>query len=118
MSYSASSWSLSEAALQALESRYVLKRSELEPQTYWRLTDNWLEITLRFIVADSGIREVKSKMSREILEQLDRAGIGIASGPYEIVGFPPVKVQMVPASGSGGDGSSGDGAKASRESMA
>ncbi len=101
---------LSEGALAALESRYVLKRSELEPQTYWRLTDNWLEITVRFIVQDSGIREVKSKMSRDILEELDRAGIGIASGTYEIVGLPPVKVQMVPA-----NGASGDGAKANRQ---
>jgi small-conductance mechanosensitive channel len=102
---------LSEAALSALESRYVLKRSELEPQTYWRLTDNWLEITVRFIVHDSGIRQVKSKMSRDILEQFDRAGIGIASGTYEVVGFPPVKVQLLPA-----DGPSGDGAKATRQS--
>lgn len=104
---------LSEAALSALESRYVLKRSELEPQTYWRLTDNWIEMTVRFIVHDSGIREVKSKMSRDIIENLDRAGIGIASGTYDIVGLPPVKVQMLPSNGAT---ATGDGAKPVPES--
>jgi small-conductance mechanosensitive channel len=88
--------SLGEQALAALERRYVLKRSDLEPKTYWRLTDNWLEITLRFLVPDWGIRLIKSDMSREILDQFDRIGIGIASGTYEIVGMPPIKVQMVP----------------------
>lgn len=85
---------LSEPALHALEQRYVLKRSELEPQTFWRLTDNWLEITVRFVVGDAGIRSIKSAMSRDILAELDRAGIGIASGTYEVVGMPPLKVEM------------------------
>ncbi len=88
--------SLGEEALVALERRYVLKRSELQPQTYWRLTDNWLEMTLRFLVPDWGIRSIKSDMSRDILDQFDQAGIGIASGTYEVVGMPPIKVQMVP----------------------
>lgn len=86
---------LGEEALRVLEGRYVMKRSELEPQTYWRLTDNWLEMTVRFLVPDSGIRQIKSAMSRDILAALNEARIGIASGTYEIVGFPPVKVQLV-----------------------
>src|SRR5579875_3496943 len=90
---------IGEEALRALERRYVLKRSELEPQTYWRLTDNWVEITIRFIVPDSGIRAIKSEMSRDILDSFDRAGISIASGTYDIVGMPPVKVQMLSVNG-------------------
>lgn len=86
---------LGEEALRALEERYVMKRSELEPRTYWRLTDNWVEMTVRFLVPDSGIRDIKSAMSRDIIAGFDAAGIGIASGTYEVVGFPPVKVQLV-----------------------
>jgi small-conductance mechanosensitive channel len=86
---------LGEEALRALEARYVMKRSELEPRIYWRITDNWLEMTVRFLVPDSGIRDIKSAMSRDILAGLDEAGIGIASGTYDIVGLPPVKVQLV-----------------------
>jgi small-conductance mechanosensitive channel len=90
---------LGEDALRALERRYVLKRTELEPQTFWRLTDNWVEMTVRFIVPDTGIRSIKSAMSRDIIEELDRAGIPIASGTYELVGMPPLKVQMISSSG-------------------
>lgn len=93
---------LGEPALRALESRYVMKRSELEPRTYWRLTDNWLEITVRFLVPDWGIRDIKSAMSRDILSGLNKAGIGIASGTYDIVGFPPVKVQLVDGAANAG----------------
>ncbi len=98
---------IGERALEEFERRYVVKRSDLEPQVFWRLTDNWVEMTVRFIVPDSGIRQIKSAMSRDILQELDNAGIGIASGTYEIVGMPPIKVQMIPASGA----ESGDGAK-------
>lgn len=33
-------------------------------------------------------------MSREIIDNLDRAKIGIASGTYELVGLPTIKVKM------------------------
>jgi small-conductance mechanosensitive channel len=95
---------LGEEALTTLEKRYVLKRSDLKPQTYWRLTDNWLEMTVRFLVPDWGIRSIKSDMSRDILQQLDDAGVGIASGTYEVVGFPAVKVEMVSTPAVAGDG--------------
>ena len=94
---------LGEPALRSLEQRYVMKRSELEPEVFWRLTDNWVEMTVRFLVPDTGIRQIKSTISREILEGFDRAGIGIASGTYDVVGMPPLKVEMMPANGASGD---------------
>jgi small-conductance mechanosensitive channel len=103
---------IGEKALREFERRYVVKWSELEPRVFWRLTDNWIEMTVRFIVPDSGIREIKSQMSRDILGELDRAGIGIASGTYQVVGMPPIQVQMIPADGA----SAGDGAKSAPRS--
>jgi hypothetical protein len=35
-------------------------------------------------------------MSREITRNLDQAKIGIASSTYDIVGLPPIRVQMEP----------------------
>lgn len=87
---------LGEEELRELERRYVMSRSELKPQVYWVITDNWLEMTVRFIVPVAGIRRIKSDMSREILSELDKAGIGVASGTYEVVGMPPLKVQVIP----------------------
>jgi small-conductance mechanosensitive channel len=93
---------ISQASLDGLEKRYAMKPSDLNPQVYWRLTDNWIEMTVRFIVPDFGIRPIKSDMSRGILKQFDEAGIGIASGTYEVVGMPPIKVVMVPSGDSDG----------------
>jgi small-conductance mechanosensitive channel len=69
--------------------------TDMEPKVYYRLTDNWLEMTLRFVAPVRGVRHLKDGMSRDIMKGLDAAKIGIASGTYEIVGVPPIKVQLV-----------------------
>jgi len=61
---------------------------------FWRLTDNWLELSVRFITEDHGIRYVKDAMSRDIIEEFDKAELSISSGTYEIVGFPPIDVRI------------------------
>jgi hypothetical protein len=45
---------------------------------------------------EHGARDVKDQMSRDILQVLDEAGIGIASATFEIVGLPVLKVDTVP----------------------
>jgi hypothetical protein len=39
---------------------------------------------------------MKDAMSREVLTQLEAAGIGIASTTLEITGLPEVKAKLVP----------------------
>ncbi len=41
-----------------LERRYRLSIGEIEPPVYWRLTDNWLELTVCFLTPDHGPREI------------------------------------------------------------
>jgi len=79
-----------------LERDFRVKREDFAPRTYWRLTDNWLDLTLRFIAHDHGTRGMKDAMSREVLTQLEAAGIGIASTTLEITGLPEVKAKLVP----------------------
>jgi hypothetical protein len=84
---------LSQDALAEMQRRYFMRPAEIRPKVYYRLTDNWLELTLRFIAHDHGIRELKDAMSRDILQALDKAGIGLASATFEIVGLPPLRLQ-------------------------
>jgi small-conductance mechanosensitive channel len=77
-----------------LERRYGVRVGEVAPKVYWRLTDNWLELAVRFLSPDHGTREIKDAMSREILERLDQAGIGIASATYEITRLPVLTVEQ------------------------
>lgn len=89
---------VSHEALEKMRKRYFVNEAEFEPKVYLRITDNWVELTVRFVVNERGVREVKDQMSREILAGLEEAKIGIASGTYEIVGIPPIRVvQEIPA---------------------
>ena len=82
----------SRQALEAMRRRSFVQPSSTEPKVYYRLTDNWLELTLRFVTEAHGVRDVKDAMSREILRDLDAAGIGLASATFAIVGLPPVRI--------------------------
>ena len=86
-----------EKALVVLESSYTLPEEiQLEPKVYYRLTDNWVELSVRFIVPQRGVRAIKDSMNREILAALEAAKIEIASGTYEIVGLPPIRIDRTP----------------------
>ena len=84
----------SRAALANLQGRYFIQGTSVEPQVYYRLTDNWLELTLRFVTEVRGVRDVKDAMSREILGELEAAGIGLASATFEIVGLPDLQLRQ------------------------
>jgi small-conductance mechanosensitive channel len=90
---------LPAATLREMERRYVMRPADLKPKVYWRLTDNWLEMTVRFVTEDHGIRDVKDLMSRDVLAALDAAGIGIASSTFEITGLPRLRVEASVANG-------------------
>ncbi len=82
-----------ENALRNMRSRYAMADASLAPSVYLRLTDNWLELSLRFLVPVRGIRDIKDRMSRDIIRDLDQAGIAIASATFEIVGLPTLKYE-------------------------
>jgi small-conductance mechanosensitive channel len=85
---------LGEEEAERLHERFGIDLGELDPRIFWRLTDNWLEMTVRFLVRDHGVRIIKDKISRDVLPALDKAEIGIASATYEIVGVPPLTIDQ------------------------
>lgn len=85
---------LDRSAIDELKRRYFLDRLSTEPKVYYRLTDNWLELTVRFVVRDRGIRDVKDAISRDLLAELDAVGIGLASATFGVVALPPVRLEM------------------------
>jgi len=83
---------LDPALVDRLEHRYRVARADFAPTVYWRLTDNWVELTVRFLTGDHGTRDIKDAMSREVIARLDEARIGIASTTFEVTGLPPIRV--------------------------
>jgi small-conductance mechanosensitive channel len=83
---------IGEEEVKRLEDDFGINIGQIDPQTFWRITDNWLEVTVRFLAPDHGIRYIKDGMSRDILAGLDEAKIGIASATQAIVEMPPIKL--------------------------
>jgi len=77
---------ISEEAAQSLQRRFDLHRLDFEPRVYYRLTSNWLELTVRFVFTDHGTRAVKDQMARDILDGFDAAGIAVATAALRIDG--------------------------------
>ena len=88
--------SLPPAVLAEMQRRYFMETPDVQPKTFLRMTDNWIEIAVRFVTPEHGIRQVKDRISREVLEALSAAGIQVASTTFEIVGLPPLRVQSLP----------------------
>ncbi|MCB0932278.1 MAG: mechanosensitive ion channel [Mycobacterium sp.] len=84
---------VADRALANMQARFALSDASLTPAVYWRITDNWLELSLRFVVPHRGIREIKDRMSRDILSGLDAAGIAVASATYDIVRLPRLQIE-------------------------
>ena len=71
----------------------MVRDDDLHPRVYVRLTDNWVELSLRFVVEVYGARGVKDAMSREILSALEANKIGIGSATFEILSLPPLRIE-------------------------
>lgn len=76
--------SLAEADLRELARRSFLEKAEVQPRVYQRITDNWLELTVLFVVPDRGIREVKDAIARDVLAGMEAAGIEVASATVAV----------------------------------
>jgi small-conductance mechanosensitive channel len=85
-------------SLEPLQSKYFLSDTpDIEPRVFMRITDNWTELAVRFIGRDRGIRGLRDAMSRDILDRMNAAHIGVASGTYAIVEVPPLTVSATTA---------------------
>jgi len=90
--YSSHSQAKAKAELQKAVERYpALHETSVEPTLYTVMTDNWIEMTLRYVVDPHKRRAMKGKLHRGLLQQFgEEPDITVASVTVEIVGFPPL----------------------------
>jgi small-conductance mechanosensitive channel len=82
---------MAQPELERLHRSYFIEAPDLEPRVFLRITDNWVELTIRFLCSTHAIRRLKDRINRDILDGFEKANIGIASSTYDIVGFPPLR---------------------------
>lgn len=89
--YSAHLQEQAQIELQQLTSRYPIYEETVAPQLYLLMTDNWIEITLRYVVDVRERRRVTGELHQELLQHFqEEPDITVASATFEIVGFPPL----------------------------
>jgi small-conductance mechanosensitive channel len=90
--YTESFQARAETELARLAADFGLQETTVAPTAYVVMTDNWIELTLRYVVEARDRRRVKALLHEELLRHVQEApDISVASATFEIVGFPPLK---------------------------
>jgi len=77
-------------SLASLSNKYFyLKKADADPVVFMRLTDNWIELTVRYISEIKSRRLLRSKLSQLILERIQKDGnITISSETITVTNKP------------------------------
>jgi small-conductance mechanosensitive channel len=80
----ASSSADARQAIEQVRRRYPVGRAEVEPRVFVRATDNWVELTARFVVSVRSARAVKDEVTRRVLDRFAEHSITVASATQDI----------------------------------
>ena len=82
-------------ALEQLRRVYFVEGEiEIEPRVYMSINDNYVELSLRFLSREPGVRLLKDTLYRDILDGFHDANIDIASSGTAIEMTTPVEVRL------------------------
>ena len=75
-----------EKQIENLSKKYYIEKRVIEPNVFVKLTDNWIELHIRYITDTRNRRNVHSEISEEILKKIqDEKGIKIASETLKVL---------------------------------
>lgn len=75
--------------IEQIRRKYFLSSRQTEPRTYLELTDNWINVHVRYVTDVRDRRRTTAEVHRRILEAVSEADdVTIASETVDIVGFP------------------------------
>ena len=83
--YALSGAKLGDDEVTRIEKRFGIEVDDIDPRVFWRITENWLEFTVRFLGPDHGIRGIKDSMTRDILCGFERDGVEVGAVRQEAV---------------------------------
>ena len=85
-----------KSAWQEMVNKYRIEDARVEPMVTIRVTDNWMEFTIRYIVDYKKRRMTKDILFTRIIEEIDRTGgrVGIASTTLQLVALPELNVRL------------------------
>lgn len=77
---------------------YRTEDAKLDPMVTLAANDNWIEITLRYVVDYRARRTTKDRVFTRLLDEVDatRGRVALASATFHLVEAPPIRVQLEP----------------------
>jgi small-conductance mechanosensitive channel len=73
-----------QTAIEQMRRQYPVGRTEVEPRVFVRATDNWIELSARFVVPVRAARKVKDELTRRVLDRLAEHGLPVASTTQDV----------------------------------
>ncbi len=91
-----------KSAWQEMVNKYRIEDAKVEPMVTIRVTDNWMEFTIRYIVDYKKRRITKDILFTRIIEEIDKTDgrVGIASTTLQLVDLPEFKIRLAGKEGS------------------
>jgi small-conductance mechanosensitive channel len=84
---------LARNELIGLGDKYLITPADVEDMIYTQITDNWIDMRLRYVVDPRKRRNIKNSINEKLLEAFAKEkDIEIASASFDIVGFPNLKI--------------------------
>lgn len=76
--------------------KYLIEDANVEPTLSMKLTDNWIEFNLRYVVDYKKRRLTKSNLFKQIHDAVHNTGgkVAMASATFELVGLPEVQLDI------------------------
>jgi small-conductance mechanosensitive channel len=74
-----------QRAMRTMIERYPIAWADVEPRVFVRATDDWNELSARFVVPVRAARRVKDEVTRHVLERMQAAGIEVASRTADVI---------------------------------
>ena len=76
--------------------KYLIENANVEPTLTLKLTDNWVEFNLRYVVDYKKRRMTKDELYKKINQAIDasQGKVRLASATFDIVGAPSVNVSL------------------------
>ena len=71
-------------AINEMTRRYPVPRAEVEPRVFTRATDNYMELSARFVVPVRTARTAKDDITRRVAARFAAAGVRVASSTQDV----------------------------------
>ncbi len=76
--------------------KYLIENAQLQPMVTLKITNDWVEFLLRYVVDYKNRRSTKDRISSRVLEVIEKSNgeIVLGASGFEVASIPPLQVEL------------------------